>query len=64
MVGDSNASSSVKQSAKAGAMPSHTHPLTFMDVPDLPSTIAGDRQPPQLGSSQVVSLHTDMLATS
>ena len=64
MVGNSNASSSVKQSAKSDAAPSRMDPLAFMDIPDVPLMAAGDRRPPQLGTSQVVGLNTDLLATS
>ena len=53
MVGNSNASSSVKRNAKSDAVPSRMDPLSFMDVPDMPITTAGDRRPPQLGTSQV-----------
>ena len=64
MVGNSNASSSVKQSAKSDAAPSRMDPLAFMDVPDVPLPAAGDRRPPQLGTSQVDGLTTSLLATS
>ena len=64
MVGNSNASSSVKQSAKSDAAPSRMDPLAFMDVPDVPLPAAGDRRPPQLGTSQVDGLNTNLLATS
>ena len=64
MVGNSSASSSVKQNAKLDAVPSRMDPLAFMDVPDMTLPAASDRRPPQLGTSQVIGLNTDLRAAS
>ena len=63
MVGDSNASSSVRKGgAKSGSVPaSCPDPLAFMDIPQGPQSKPEDRQRPlQQGPSQV---HSRLIST-